>query len=447
MRITNSMISSRMMLNMNNNLRRMDKINNDLSSGVKIHKPSDDPILVARSLKLHTDLAENNQFKRNIDDAYSVLDKTEISLKELNDVLLRVRDLTTQASNGVLTPDDSKNIQAEVKQLKEQIVKISNDTYVGRHIFSGYRTDEPYLNSDGSNNDKVNLGKSIETKNLNLSDKNINIIAPQNTFEIDITGLVNSDGTKYTGKCTVTLPPKVYDGSTNKISDLAKDLQDNIKLALGSSGDPILAAYKDDFQVKVDEESNQLVITNPKVKDSQKFAVKSISGGLNLKDIGLENTNVCKNTEVIEYQIGVSATLPINVTGDQIFGPVIDSPDKDGKKDGIPDKTLMDTINDLIKNLESGDTANIAAKLDELDAHRDNISEIRGAVGARMNTVEAVSDRIDDMKLNFSKLLSETEDTDMAEAYMQMNIYESVYKSSLSVGARIIQPSLIDFLR
>lgn len=304
MRITNSMMSSKMMLNMNSNLRRMDKINNDLTSGVKIHKPSDDPVLVARSLKLHTDLAENDQFKRNIDDAYSMLDKTETSLKELDNVLLRVRDLTVQASNGVLTETDRKNIQAEIKQLKDQMVKVGNDTYIGKYIFSGYQTDKPYLNSDG-------------------------------TFNVNV------------------------------------------------------------------------------------------------------NSN-----EQIKYQIGVSADITVNVTGNQIFGPVVDS-----DNDKIPDKTLMDTINELITNLESSDTSNISAKLKELDIHKDNISEIRGAVGARMNTVEAVKNRIDDMKLNFSKLLSETEDTDMAEAYTQMNIYESVYRASLSVGAKIIQPTLIDFLR
>lgn len=446
MRVTNSMISSRMMLNMNNNLKRMEKTQNDITSNVRLHKPSDDPVLVARSLKLHTDLAENDQFKRNIEDAYSVLDKTEISLKELTDVLQRVRDLTVQASNGVLTTEDSTNIKSEVKQLKEQIIKISNDTYVGRHIYSGYRTDEPYLNNDGTNSDEVNLEKEIRTKALNISTSNkISITAPNNGFELNITGLVDVDGNKYTEELEFNLPQKDYDGSSGKtINDLAADLESVLNPATGkdANGKDIPDPYKGDFEVKIDSETNQIIIKNKNVKDNQKFALKSVENGLDLKKIGLEKTNVCESTEKIEYQIGISATLSTNVRGDELFGPVIDS-----DNDKIPDKTLMDTINGLISSLETGDTTKISANLDEIDAHKNNVSEIRGAVGARMNTVENVSDRIEDMKINFTKLLSETEDTDMAEAYMQMNIYESVYKASLSVGAKVIQPTLIDFLR
>ena len=140
MRVTNSMMVNRMMMNMNRNLSKMDRMYEDYATTKKIHRPSDDPIAVARSMKLNTDLAENAQFKKNINDAYSMLDKTETSLSELNSVLLRVRELTVQASNGVLTKEDTINIQSEINQLKEEITKISNDTYVGRHIYSGYKT-------------------------------------------------------------------------------------------------------------------------------------------------------------------------------------------------------------------------------------------------------------------------------------------------------------------
>jgi len=304
MRITNGMMVSRMMLNMNTNLRNMDKEQNDLSTGVKIHRPSDDPVLVARSLKIHTDIAENEQFTRNVDDAYSWLDKTETSLKELNNVLQRVRELSVQAANGLLTAEDTQKIQSEVEQLKEHMVKIGNDTYIGRHIFSGFKTDEKFLNDDGT------------------------------------TAITTTAGQK------------------------------------------------------------------------------------------------------IEYQVGVSAKITVNVTGEQVFGKIID---KDG--DGITDKGLMDTMADIISAMETGDSKEISNLLGDLDKHIENILQVRGEVGARMNTVEVIKDRAEEMTLNFTDLLSKTEDTDMGEAVMKLNILESVYKASLSIGARVIQPTLVDFLK
>lgn len=315
MRITNGMMVSRMMLNMNNNLRNMDKEQNDLSTGVKIHKPSDDPVLVARSLKIHTDIAENEQFTKNVDDSYSWLDKTETSLKELNNVLQRVRELSVQAANGVLNAEDTQKIQSEVEQLKEHMVKIGNDTYIGRHIFSGFKTDEKYLNDDGTTN---------------------------------------------------------------------------------------------------------------------------------LKDIGGQK---------IEYQVGVSAKTTVNVTGEQVFGKLVDVVDENGDPvvdgDGNPVKKnemfkIMDEVIDAMKN---GDSSKISNLLGDLDKSIENLLQVRGEVGAKMNTVEVIKDRAEEMTLNFTSLLSKTEDTDMGEAVMKLNILESVYKASLSIGARVIQPTLVDFLR
>lgn len=315
MRITNGMMVSRMMLNMNNNLRNMDKEQNDLSTGVKIHRPSDDPVLVARSLKIHTDIAENEQFTRNVDDSYSWLDKTETSLKELNNVLQRVRELSVQAANGVLNAEDTQKIQSEVEQLKEHMVKIGNDTYIGRHIFSGFKTDEKYLNDDGTTN---------------------------------------------------------------------------------------------------------------------------------LKNIGGQK---------IEYQVGVSAKVTVNVTGEQVFGELVDVVDESGNVvvdgDGNPVKKneMFKTMDDLIGAMKNGDNGKISNLLGDLDKNIENLLQVRGEVGAKMNTVEVIKDRAEEMTLNFTSLLSKTEDTDMGEAVMKLNILESVYKASLSIGARVIQPTLIDFLR
>lgn len=524
MRVTNSMLVSRMMTNMNANLKRMDKLYEDYNSGVKLHKPSDDPILVARSMKLHTDLNENDQFKQNAGDAYSFLEKTEGALDELNSALSRVRDLTVQASNGTLTPGDSKQVQEEVKQLKDQIIRISNDTYVGRHIFSGFQIDKPYLNNDGTGN--VKLNKEITTKDLNFP---MIITGSNDTFEVDIPGLSDVDGSKFTGRYKTSVSASTY----NNISDYATAVENSLNKSIGSGGitgialtgaidskllpgetaqitfdkapdassinllqqkvdktfgankatvtlsgnaltitanagetldlsngkDLKIAAHDlkyadgtnnnkeislrlvDEKYFKVNVENNNLVIKTTKMENEQNFVLKSGSFDIT-KQLGINEGMISSSSDKMDYKIGISASIQINITGDRVFGPVIDS---DGDK--IPDKTMIDTLNQLIKNLEDGDTIKISEKIKEIDKLKDNTLTIKGEIGAKSNTVETVIDRIDTMKINLSKLLSETEDTDMGETNMKINIYESIYKNSLAVGSKIIQPSLMDFLR
>ena len=68
-------------------------------------------------------------------------------------------------------------------------------------------------------------------------------------------------------------------------------------------------------------------------------------------------------------------------------------------------------------------------------------------MGARMNRLELTANRLETDFINFTKLMSLNEDVDMAEAIINLNNEENVYKASLNAGARIIMPALVDFLR
>ena len=76
-----------------------------------------------------------------------------------------------------------------------------------------------------------------------------------------------------------------------------------------------------------------------------------------------------------------------------------------------------------------------------------NILRVRADIGARQNRIELTSNRLDSDYTNFTKLMSNNEDVDMAETIMNLQNEENVYKASLSGGARVIQPTLVDFLR
>ncbi len=149
MRVTNNMLINNMMRNLNFNLRRLQKVNDEMASGKKFRMPSDNPVGVARSLKIRADLNENAQFKKNAEDALSWMETTETALMQIKEVLQRARELAVQGANGVLSPEDSQKVADEVMQLRDHLVSLGNSTYMGKHIFSGYRLDQVPVELDG----------------------------------------------------------------------------------------------------------------------------------------------------------------------------------------------------------------------------------------------------------------------------------------------------------
>ncbi|MEA1962364.1 MAG: flagellar hook-associated protein FlgL [Bacillota bacterium] len=108
---------------------------------------------------------------------------------------------------------------------------------------------------------------------------------------------------------------------------------------------------------------------------------------------------------------------------------------------------LFKMIDELADDIEAGNLDKISNKLGNLDDKIDEILYRRSTIGARINRLELQQSRLDSTQISFTGLLSQNEDVDMAEVITQLKMQENVYRASLSAGARIIQPSLVDFLR
>lgn len=146
------------------------------------------------------------------------------------------------------------------------------------------------------------------------------------------------------------------------------------------------------------------------------------------------------SSEEIFYEIGIGDDININVTGCDLF------------KSGSPtaakgeESTLIKTFDELIAALDSGDEEAVDDILDKIDADIDNVLRVRSEVGARMNRLELTANRLEDDYINFTKLMSKNEDVDIAEAIMKLMNEMNVYNASLAAGAKVIQPTLVDFL-
>jgi flagellar hook-associated protein 3 FlgL len=97
--------------------------------------------------------------------------------------------------------------------------------------------------------------------------------------------------------------------------------------------------------------------------------------------------------------------------------------------------------------LDSADYTAINNKIGDFTEDIDNILRVRADVGARVNRLELTANRMQNDNTNFTKLMSDNENVDMTDTIMNLKNEENVYRASLAGGARIIMPSLIDFLR
>jgi flagellar hook-associated protein 3 FlgL len=108
---------------------------------------------------------------------------------------------------------------------------------------------------------------------------------------------------------------------------------------------------------------------------------------------------------------------------------------------------LFDTIGSIQTALQNNSSTDLDTSLTNLDKVMDTMSAERSDLGARSNRLDMVSNRLDQQEITATKVLSDNEDVDMEKVIMDLTNQESVQRAALSVGASIIQPSLMDFLK
>jgi flagellar hook-associated protein 3 FlgL len=129
--------------NIETNQQRTETLQQQITSGSQITKPSDDPIGAARALDLQNTLSANSQYGKNLDQASSWYNLTDSSLGAVSDALQRANELAVQAANGTQSSSDLSAIQSEVQALEQHVLDVSHTQYGTDYIFSGTMSDKP----------------------------------------------------------------------------------------------------------------------------------------------------------------------------------------------------------------------------------------------------------------------------------------------------------------
>lgn len=139
-RVTQLMFIDRTLQDLQRQFNQVFKYEQQLATGFRVNRPSDDPIDARRAVNIKLEIAQLNQFLSNITDARPQLDDTETALSNMTNVLQRARELTVQGANGTNSQEQLDAIATEIDQLLEETLVLSNSQSIGRYLFSGTRT-------------------------------------------------------------------------------------------------------------------------------------------------------------------------------------------------------------------------------------------------------------------------------------------------------------------
>lgn len=200
MRITTKVIQGNSIANINTNKVLQDKLNNQMATEKKIVRPSDDPVVAIRALRLRTNVSQVTQYyEKNVTDAESWMKVTEDSLTTVSSVLTDMVEQCTKGSSEKLTPTDRNTILDALKALRDEVYATGNADYAGRSVFTGYRTEttvkftasesKQYEITEQINNNVLDSVTFINSDYLNgLNDANYN-----NGSYVDSAGAPNNN--------------------------------------------------------------------------------------------------------------------------------------------------------------------------------------------------------------------------------------------------------------
>jgi flagellar hook-associated protein 3 FlgL len=150
-RVTQSMLTQRSLTSVQNGLLRMSQAEEQLSTGRKINRPSDDPTGTTTALRARVGVSDQTQYQRNANDGLGWLSTIDSTLQGMNDQVRRAYTLALQgADTGSNGPTALGALADEVDQIKGSLIDSANTTYLGRPVFGGTTSGDTAYDSTGS---------------------------------------------------------------------------------------------------------------------------------------------------------------------------------------------------------------------------------------------------------------------------------------------------------
>ncbi len=317
MRVTNSMISNRVVFNMQRTLTRLLTLQGQMSSGRRIEKPSDDPIGTLRDLNYRTELNRNEQYIKNINKSSSKLTSYQNILSELNQLVVDAKDEAIGMSNDDAGADSRALIAVVIKSKYDSIVALGNKSLNGKHLFSGFKTDTAALSASANgvvyNGDMGKIEYPIEsstkmTVNLNGSDiffkplKGIENVSNLHTAVTGVTQLTDLNGgtgiDQTAGSLTISdnnlgITSTVDINGATDINDVLTAINNQLAADGITNVTAVIGAEKNNIKLEIDESIPRQINDNTNLFNlNNGHGLDMSNGWINVSDGGAINESI-----------------------------------------------------------------------------------------------------------------------------------------------------------
>lgn len=490
--------------NINKNKELQDKLNTQITTESKITRPSDDPVVAIRALRLRTNLSEITQYyEKNVPDAEHWLSVTEDSLNSMTGVITDMYEGCVNASKQYLEADDRLKIIENMKSLREEVYSTGDASYAGRNIFTGYRTDVslgfesdqtmPYEITELVNEDSISTFTYVDTQDI--MDVNQTNFSGVSATEPDIeASQVNRIRLSY-DDCATTAPTITYGspattitatvmsstGTPNPYTEINLVANTNAAIFVPETGDLLLGSTLHDTLLAQGQERFQVTYEKNDwiegdLRPQHYFACTSNPGTADeivYNPEYLTTSPIDDPTQVITYDVSANQRLRVNTLATECFthdiGLDVDELiEVTEELDLIEGKCTM--LEGMLENTSytAAELADIQEKLDAADKARNligdkvqrmferGISLMQGYLdqtnlaltnsGNRSSQLELVENRLQAQQTSFKELASDNEGADVIELAIQLSSAETSYDAALMATSKIIKNSLVDFI-
>lgn len=498
MRITNRMMTNNMLSNINKNKLNVSKLEEQYSTGKKIQRPSDDPIVTVRALKLRTNLSELKQYyEKNIPDAANWFDVTESALSTINEILKQINTYCVQGSSDTLTAENRNSIVQNLKQLKDQIYQEGNTNYAGRYVFSGYKTDSSLTFMEDVSTLKYDITENFHGKQIETVTRVSGAYELKDYEEADVTF---DDTPQMENVYRIKLS---YDSLDNTIMD---GIYYTIPVGNGETQEHFISpvktvsayeadAYKPDDDpptVNFIYETGEIILHESiyeELRLADNIKISYTKSSFNKGELKPEHYFDCvmtvskrpeedpieftKEKQEIQYEINYNQKLTINTEGSDAISHKIGRDIDDIIKsvdDVIRTENKIKEVENRMKdiNLSQEEIERYEKMLGHLEtelvlrkevmqkafskgisssnSEQDRVNVALADLGSRYFRLNLTENRLSSQKADFTELLSKNEDVDIVDTIINFNAAQLIYNASLSASSKIVQSSLLDFL-
>ena len=428
MKVSTKLFNQQQLKNFSSLNEEIQKTQNKISTGKNILLASDDPTGSVQLSGLQVILGRINQYNKNIESSNERLTLMDKNLENINTIMVRAQELIIQASSDVLGPSDRESLALEIDEMKQEVLSIANaQDSNGSFLFSGYKTSTlPFVKD---NNGLVNYFGDRGVSSLSISESNV----MQTTL----------DGG--------SLFQNVIDNNQTSFSlfELLEDISASIRTAAaGVNGVKSIAQA-------------ELSIYNQNPGEWS-FDLTGSNGTENIKVeiVGDNPTEIVDKINLFVVNTGVTASLksdgktillsdskngPLEIKNLSVFG--VDRAEKTPKS--YIEVSTKDAIgNFLAKNqILYDDNQRPAKQLDKIVNAQSHISNNRGIVGARVNSLQRQSELLIERQNAVEKDVSDLSDADLSNLVTNLQSMMTSMQASQQAFVKVSQLNLFDYIR